>query len=114
MHLLQELGILKITKKISGDDFGSVVPEVGGLRQSVLLDGWTEKEEEHTYGKDDKHRESQDVVTLITRPRRFGKTLNMSMLEKFFSAEYAGRGICSRGWRSGSRRSTAVCRGRIR
>ena len=35
--------------------------------------------------------ESQDVVTLITRPRRFGKTLNMSMLEKFFSAEYAGR-----------------------
>ena len=28
----------------------------------------------------------------ITRPRRFGKTLNMSMLEKFFSVEYAGRG----------------------
>ena len=26
-----------------------------------------------------------DSVTLITRPRRFGKTLNMSMLEKFFS-----------------------------
>ena len=25
--------------------------------------------------------ESQDDVTLITRPRRFGKTLNMSMLE---------------------------------
>lgn len=36
--------------------------------------------------------ESEDVVTLITRPRRFGKTLNLSMLEKFFSAEYAGRG----------------------
>ena len=35
--------------------------------------------------------ESQDVVTLITRPRRFGKTLNMSMLEKFFSCNYAGR-----------------------
>lgn len=33
-----------------------------------------------------------DSVTLITRPRRFGKTLNMSMLEKFFSVEYAGRG----------------------
>ena len=33
-----------------------------------------------------------DSVTLITRPRRFGKTLNMSMLEQFFSAEYAGRG----------------------
>ena len=36
--------------------------------------------------------ESQDDVTLIARPRRFGKTLNMSMLEKFFSVEYAGRG----------------------
>ncbi|MCI9144305.1 MAG: AAA family ATPase, partial [Lachnospiraceae bacterium] len=35
--------------------------------------------------------ENEDVVTLITRPRRFGKTLNMSMLEKFFSIEYAGR-----------------------
>ena len=36
--------------------------------------------------------EAEDDVTLITRPRRFGKTLNMSMLEKFFSVEYAGRG----------------------
>ena len=36
--------------------------------------------------------ESADEVTLITRPRRFGKTLNMSMLEKFFSAKYAGCG----------------------
>lgn len=36
--------------------------------------------------------ESQDDVTLITRPRRFGKTLNMSMLEYFFSVKYAGRG----------------------
>ncbi len=36
--------------------------------------------------------ESADDVTLITRPGRFGKTLNMSMVEKFFSVEYAGRG----------------------
>ena len=36
--------------------------------------------------------ESSDDVTLITRPRRFGKTLNMSMLENFFSVDYAGRG----------------------
>ncbi len=36
--------------------------------------------------------ESGDSVTLITRPRRFGKTLNMSMLEKFFSVNYTGRG----------------------
>lgn len=35
--------------------------------------------------------ESGDAVTLITRPRRFGKTLNMSMTEQFFSLEYAGR-----------------------
>ena len=33
-----------------------------------------------------------DGVTLITRPRRFGKTLNMSMLECFFSVKYADRG----------------------
>ena len=36
--------------------------------------------------------ESGDDVTLITRPRRFGKTLNMSMLEHFFSIQYADRG----------------------
>ena len=33
---------------------------------------------------------SGDKVTLLTRPRRFGKTLTMSMLEQFFSVEYAG------------------------
>ena len=32
------------------------------------------------------------AVTLITRPRRFGKTLNMSMTECFFSNKYADRG----------------------
>lgn len=36
--------------------------------------------------------DSDDDVTLITRPRRFGKTLNMSMLECFFSVKYANRG----------------------
>ena len=35
--------------------------------------------------------ESGDSVTLITRPRRFGKTLNMDMLNCFFSNRYAGR-----------------------
>ena len=41
--------------------------------------------------------ESKDEVTLITRPRRFGKTLNMSMLEKFFSVNYSGRGSLFQG-----------------
>ena len=35
--------------------------------------------------------ENGDSVTLITRPRRFGKTLNMSMVEQFFSVRFAGR-----------------------
>ena len=35
--------------------------------------------------------ENGDSVTLITRPRRFGKTLNMSMIEKFFSNQYENR-----------------------
>ena len=35
--------------------------------------------------------ESADDVTLITRPRRFGKTLNMDMLKCFFSNQYGGR-----------------------
>lgn len=36
--------------------------------------------------------ESKDAVTLITRPRRFGKTLNMSMLDYFFSNKHPNRG----------------------
>ena len=35
--------------------------------------------------------ETGSEVTLITRPRRFGKTLNMSMLECFFSNKYEDR-----------------------
>ena len=36
--------------------------------------------------------ENEDIVTLITRPRRFGKTLNINMLECFFSNQYKDRG----------------------
>ncbi len=36
--------------------------------------------------------ENEDDVTLITRPRRFGKTLTMNMVERFFSIKYAGQG----------------------
>ncbi len=32
--------------------------------------------------------ENRDAVTLITRPRRFGKTLTMSMLDHFFSVKH--------------------------
>lgn len=51
--------------------------------------------------------EEKDVVTLITRPRRFGKTLNLSMMECFFSAGYAGRDDLFEGlsiWEDGSYR----------
>lgn len=41
--------------------------------------------------------ESKDDVTLITRPRRFGKTLNMNMLERFLSVEYKDQGNIFRG-----------------
>ena len=39
--------------------------------------------------------ESEDRVTLITRPRRFGKTLTMSMVEQFFSVQYKGTDVFS-------------------
>jgi hypothetical protein len=35
--------------------------------------------------------ENKDSVTLITRPRRFGKTLNLDMMNCFFSTEYENR-----------------------
>ena len=37
--------------------------------------------------------EEKDDVTLITRPRRFGKTLTLSMVQQFFSVNYAGTDI---------------------
>lgn len=36
--------------------------------------------------------ENRDAVTLITRPRRFGKTLNLRMVENFFSNQYVDQG----------------------
>ncbi len=41
--------------------------------------------------------ENRDDVTLIARPRRFGKTLNMNMLERFLSIEYTGQGEIFKG-----------------
>ena len=37
--------------------------------------------------------EKKDDVTLITRPRRFGKTLTLSMVEQFFSVNYKNTDI---------------------
>ena len=58
--------------------------------------------------------EYADKVTLIARPRRFGKTLNMSMLEKFSLSDSQAAGIYLRGWRFGSRRNTGSSKGHIR
>jgi hypothetical protein len=52
--------------------------------------------------------ESGDVVTLIARPRRFGKTLTMSMLEYFFSNKYPNQGELFEGlfiWQDGEYRN---------
>lgn len=58
--------------------------------------------------------EANDNVTLIARPRRFGKTLNMSMLEKFFSVDYANRGDIFQGLSIWGERNTDSCREHIR
>ena len=62
-----------------------------------------------------------DDITLLTRPRRFGKTLNMSMLNCFFSNKYADRGDLFEGlsiWKEEKYRSLqeigrASCRERV-
>ena len=58
--------------------------------------------------------DSGDSVTLITRPRRFGRTLAMSMVEQFFSVDYAGREDLFGDCLSGKKRSTIKYRERIR
>lgn len=57
--------------------------------------------------------ENGDDVTLITRPRRFGKTLTLNMTEYFFHSD-TGEAVCSTDWISGKRKNTEDCRGRIR
>lgn len=74
-----------------GEDMdSSTIVNIGEQRFDIL------REEDRFYiDKTDFIREwweNGSTVTLITRPRRFGKTLNMSMLECFFSNKYAGRG----------------------
>ncbi len=58
--------------------------------------------------------ENDDTVTLITRPRRFGKTLNLNMLECFFSNKYKDRGDLFEGLDIWKKKNTANCREHIR
>ena len=57
--------------------------------------------------------ENKDVVTLITKPRRFGKTLTMSMTEQFFLYSMQGGRICLKAFSSIKRRSIGSCREHI-
>lgn len=54
--------------------------------------------------------ESADSVTLITRPRRFGKTINMDMLNASFQIAFRAEEICLRGCLYGKKKSTEDCR----
>ena len=54
--------------------------------------------------------ESQDDITLVTRPRRFGKTLNMSMLNCFFSNQYAEKKQLLKDCQFGTMKSIAAYR----
>ncbi|WP_347474583.1 AAA family ATPase [Clostridium sp. AM49-4BH] len=55
----------------------------------------------------------RDVVTLIMRPRRFGKTLNMSMLDCFFLINMRTGRICLRGFLYGRMKRIGNCREHI-
>lgn len=54
--------------------------------------------------------ESQDDITLVTRPRRFGKTLNMSMLNCFFPISMPKRSSCLKDCQFGTMKSIAAYR----
>ena len=58
--------------------------------------------------------ENHDEATLITRPGRFGKTLNISMVERFFRWNMPDREKSLKGWIYGKRKSTVICRGLFR
>lgn len=58
--------------------------------------------------------ESADVMTLITRPRRFGKTLNMSMVNCFFQTSMREDPICLKVCQCGKRKNTENSREPIR
>lgn len=57
--------------------------------------------------------ENGDSVTLINRPRRFGKTLNMSMVEHFFLWIMQEERICFRDFPYGKKKNIEIFRERI-
>lgn len=57
--------------------------------------------------------ESRDVITLITRPRRFGKTLNMNMLYCFSQISMREETTYLRIFRYGKRKNTKSFREHI-
>lgn len=73
-----EAGVMARTVAIGIQDFETIIKENCFYvdKTSFIKEWW----------------ENKDSVTLIARPRRFGKTLNMSMTEQFFSLDYANRG----------------------
>lgn len=58
--------------------------------------------------------ENTDAVTLITRPRRFGKTLNLDMMNCFFPGRMRAVGSYLRDCLSGRRKNIGSFRGVIR
>ena len=58
--------------------------------------------------------ENADKVTLITRPRRFGKTLNMSTVECFFPINMLAEVICLKAGRYGRKSNTDSFRAHFR
>jgi hypothetical protein len=58
--------------------------------------------------------ENKDEVTLITRPRRFGKTLNLSMVKKFFLSSTRAEATCLKIYIFGIKKNIVSCKGRTR
>ncbi len=95
-HIVKKAGI------VYTDNQQGIIPDRGGNhmnenRAGLGYQDFEEVRSQHIFyiDKTDFIREwweYADKVTLITRPRRFGKTLNMSMTECFFSNKYKDRG----------------------
>ena len=78
MYFRREVNDLARTISIGRQDFAEIREnQYFFIDKTELIEQWWE---------------SGDAITLITRPRRFGKTLNLSMMNYFFSNQYKERG----------------------